>query len=80
MLQPTITDFRLADVHAVIDHEALLGDNVMDVQHYDDTLVLFTKREMPSTFARMLLKKVWAGPIEDYCASALTVGSEVTLS
>lgn len=80
MLQSPIIDSRLDDVQAVLEKEAFLDSNIMDVQQYDDTLVLLTKREIPLSMVRLLLRKVWTGPIEVYCASALMTGSDLTLS
>ena len=46
----------------------------------DDTLVILTAQETPETFVRLALDKVWTGPIEVYCASALLDGSDIGLN
>ena len=80
MLQHSHADTSLENVQAVIDAESMLNHAVVDVQQYDDTLVIFTSHETPTSFVRLLLRKVWTGPIEVYCATALLAGSEMSLS
>ena len=68
------------NVHAAIENEAVLSNAVVEVQQYDDTLVVLTAQETPETFLRLTLNKVWTGPIEVYCASGLLDGSGMSLN
>jgi len=71
---------ELRRVEALIENEVFLSLSIVDVQVYDNTLVVMTEHSVPRTFVRLLLKKVWEGPIEVYCASALLAGSGIALT
>ena len=80
MLNRAVAETGLHGVHAAIENQAVLNDAVLDVQQMDDTLVILTAQETPETFVRLALDKVWNGPIEVYCASALLDGSDFGLN
>jgi hypothetical protein len=80
MLQPSTPDVDLNGVHAAIDSQTILNDVILDIQQYDDTLVIFTSQDTSHTFIRLILRKVWTGPLEIYCAIALMSGSDRALS
>ena len=80
MLNRAEADTGLQGVHAAIENEAVLNDAILDVQQMDDTLVVLTAMETPETFLRLTLDKVWNGPIEVYCATALLEGSDFGLN
>ena len=80
MLEQSQADDSLKRIHTAIENEAILNDAVVDIQQYDDTLVVFTSTETPVSFVRLVLRKVWTGPIEVYCATALLTGSDMSLS
>ena len=80
MLQRSQVEPNLDSVQAVIDSESILHRSVVDIQQYDDTLVIFTANETPISFIRLVLQKVWRGPIEVYCTPALLAGSEMSLT
>ncbi|MEP1208846.1 MAG: hypothetical protein ABJM29_14135 [Rhizobiaceae bacterium] len=80
MLQHLPAEASLDNVQAVIDGESMLYHSIVDVQLYEDTLVIFTVHETPVSFVRLLLRDVWRGPIEVYCSTALLAGSEMSIS
>ncbi|NKB51847.1 MAG: hypothetical protein GKR97_06425 [Rhizobiaceae bacterium] len=80
MLQRSKVETSLDSVQAVIESQSILNASVVDIQQYDDTLVIFTADETPISFIRLLMKKVWNGPIEVYCTTALLAGSELSLT
>lgn len=80
MLQKTTPPNELDTVLSFMEKEVFLRLSIVDVQAYDDTLVVMTSSDVPRVFVRMLLKKVWAGPIEVYCATALMAGSNISLT
>lgn len=80
MLQKTDLPDNLENVFSLIEDEVFLRISILDVQTYDGTLVVMTSNDVPRMFIRMILKKVWSGPIEVYCASALMAGSSVSLT
>lgn len=80
MLNRAEAQSGLKSVHAALENQAVLNDAILDVQQMDDTLVILTAQETPETFLRMTLDKVWNGPIEVYCASALLDGPDISLN
>jgi len=80
MLLHSQAEISLDNVQSVIDSDSMLNEAVVDVQQHDDTLVIFTAHETPISFVRLLLRKVWSGPIEVYCSTALLAGSDMSLS
>jgi hypothetical protein len=76
-VEPTTS---LHSVQTALENEAVLNDAILDVQQYEDTLVILTAQETPEAFLRLTLDKVWDGPIEVYCATALLDGSEFSLN
>lgn len=76
MLQQTSAESQMRDIQAMIDGDTLLSRTISDVQRYDDTLVVFTQTETPTTFIRLILKSIWTGPIEVYCVTALMAGAD----
>ncbi|MEP0943688.1 MAG: hypothetical protein ABJH63_13980 [Rhizobiaceae bacterium] len=80
MLRPVETQSRLQGVHTAIANESILSDAILDVHQQDDTLVILTAQETPETFLRLTLDKVWTGPIEVYCATALLDGADFSLN
>lgn len=80
MLQHSKAETNLDNVQAVIESESMLNHSIVDVQQHDDTLVIFTAHETPVSFVRLMLSKVWRGPIEVYCSTALLAGSDMSLS
>lgn len=80
MLRPVETQSRLQGVQTAIENEAILNDAILDVHQQDDTLVILTAQETPETFLRLTLDKVWNGPIEVYCATALLDGADFSLN
>ena len=80
MLQKTSAPNDIDAVLTFMEEEVFLRLSIVDVQNYDDTLVVMTGSDVPRVFVRMLLKKVWSGPVEVYCASGLMAGSNVSLT
>ncbi len=80
MLQRSQVESNLDSVQAAIESDSMLNRSVVDIQQHDETLVIFTATETPISFIRLLLKKVWQGPIEVYCTTALLAGSEMSLT
>ena len=80
MLNRAEADIGLQGVHAAIENQAVLNDAILDVHQMDDTLVVLTAQETPEAFLRLTLDKVWNGPIEVYCATALLDGSDFALN
>ena len=76
MLQPSCTDTDLNNIKTAIERETVLSQTVLDVQLDQDTLVVFTTVETPDTFVRLMLRQVWDGPIETYCATSLMAGAD----
>jgi hypothetical protein len=70
---------NLAEIEKLIEEEQFLRLSVLDVQNYDGTLVVMTDDAVPRPFVRMILRNVWNGPIEVFCASALMGGSNASL-
>lgn len=73
------TNQNLATIQKLVEQEQFLRLSVLDIQSYDGTLVVMTDDAVPRPFVRMILKKVWDGPIEVFCASALMSGSTASL-
>ena len=73
------TTENLSAIQDLIEKEEFLKLSVLDIQSYDGTLVAMTDDVVPRPFVRMILKKVWNGPVEVYCASALMEGSTSSL-
>lgn len=71
---------KIAEIEKLIENEQFLQLSVLDVQDYDGTLVVMTDDAVPRPFVRMLLRKIWDGPVEVYCASGLMSGSTASLS
>lgn len=70
----------LDEINWFIDSEMFLKMSVVDVQVYDDLLVVMTDHAIPRTFVRLLLKRIWKGPIDVFCATALMGGNEISLT
>lgn len=64
-------------VEQMIARDTFLRQAVLDIQEYDDTLVLMVAPNVPHIFVRTVVRQIWAGPIEIYCATALMAGAEV---
>ena len=76
MLQHSNADASLGSVQNVIANHKLLNDSIVDIDQYDDTLVIYTHGDVPDSFMRLMLQKAWTGPIEVYCTSSLMGGSD----
>ncbi len=77
---PEVKTNSIDEVQHLIDQEVFLTLAVVDVQVYDQTLVVMTSHSVPRAFVRMLLRKIWNGPVEVYCASALFAGGNIALT
>ncbi len=71
---------ELAKIEELVENEVFLGLSVLDVQTYDDTLVVLTDDHVPRAFVRVILKQAWSGEVEVYCANGLMMGSTTALS
>ena len=80
MLNPATKSNDINEIQNLIDQEVFLSLSVVDIQVYDNTLVVMAGHSVPRAFVRMLLSKVWNGPVEVYCASALFAGSGMALT
>lgn len=70
---------KLDRIFSLIERETFLKLSVLDIQQYDDTLVVMSDDAVPRAFVRQILNKVWQGPVEVYCAASLMAGSTTTL-
>lgn len=61
----------LEEVGLVIERNPALRMAIMDVQAYDETLVLLTNSLVSGPFIKLSLEAHWPGPIEVYDAASL---------
>ena len=80
MLQQVVADSDLDGIWSAVECESFLNDVVLDLQIYDDALVVFTSQDTPSNLVRLVLRKVWSGNIEVHCATDLMAGAEMALN
>lgn len=77
--QPEIHDdakpCSLEDVERVLSRDVYVRNAILNVEEYDGTLVIFVEPDVPPVFVRTLVRPVWDGPVEVYCATALMTGS-----
>ena len=76
MLQHSNADAGLGSVQYVIENEQLLSDAILDIDQYDDTLVVYTHSDLPESFMRLMLQKAWTGPIEVHCTPSLMASGD----
>ncbi|MEM8749135.1 MAG: hypothetical protein AAGF28_02460 [Pseudomonadota bacterium] len=69
----------LVAIERVVQEEQFLRLSVLDIQLYDDTLVVLVDQQVPRAFLAQILRRSWSGPVEVYCASALMAGSDTAL-
>ena len=80
MRQPALREDRFARIQELIDSEVFLQLSVIDIHVDNDTLVVMTDHQVPRNFVKLLLRKVWNGPVEVFCASAIMDGSMISLT
>ena len=78
MLPPGHKQNELSIIQNIIDEEVFLKLSVVDFHTDDDTLVVMTDHQVPCAFVKMILQKVWNGPVEVFCASAIMAGSAMS--
>jgi len=68
----------LAKVQSLVADDDFLRSSIMELQLYDNALVVFITRELPASFVDAIISPHWDGPVEVYCASDIMIGTDKT--
>lgn len=68
-------DRALGAVQSLVANDAFLKPAVLDIQIYDETLIVLTDHVLPEKFVEKIVAKSWPGPVEVHCATDLMVGA-----
>mgnify|MGYP007014085268 FL=1 len=66
----------LLSVQKLVAGDTFLKPSVLDLQVYDETLVILTDHQLPRAFVEKIVAASWPGPVEVYCATDLMTGAE----
>ena len=62
-------------VQLLVARDTFLRPAVLDLQVYDETLVVLTDHQLPKAFVENIVAKSWPGPVEVHCATELMMGA-----